>query len=233
MITFAHQLGFKLQNLLFFYLPCYPIKWNPTYTEIWIEPKKRLLPWASFIVFLPINFMLYGFSFVDFTYIHPRSDFSAVRIVIFFCTSTFLLICCFVMQMVLRNLELYISTYNQFLKLERNLISLYCGKKGSLCAPTNTAAFLLVMTAGSGIIPWFAVAPTIFGDCDAMYYILEQYVLDDPMYRSISQLILERLLRMTVLVPFLLEKYSYSYCIFVSSISSGRQYCRHFAYYGN
>lgn len=205
MITDAHVFGIMLQKWIFFYLPRFAVKWNVLYTEIqWNFPTWRLLPWAFLLSFLPINGVLRAFAAVDFTYIHSRPDFTTIHLLVNAAAPFILIIYCFFVVLTLWNIDLYLATFNQILRLERSLIGVFYKKLGRPVS-SDTGIFLILMTLTGGAIPLVVIVNDLLANYDPMYFILEQYVMEDPMYRSMQQYILSRLVRLVLLFPLFFE----------------------------
>lgn len=141
-----------------------------------------------------------------------------------FLAATTLYAICGVAYVCMKDPKVILQGYNIVLELERVLISKFYGTQKAYLLKNKIAndsgPLLILGTLFDGFAPFFMTFVAIIFNYDAAYYLMEQYLLDDPIFRSLAEIVGTLLLRAFILLPFMMESFRSS-TVFIMDVFIG------------
>lgn len=222
MISKVDKSCIKLHGLLFFYMPPFPITWDPSFSKV--QPTdvsdRQLAPWILSIIYIFLMGVLCLFSVIIYGWLCPTPDFHTFKILLNAAVSIFCFVGSFCAYLLVPNYKRLLSVYNEILTLECVLIKIYSSKPTApelaIQKPQSASkAALIIITLLTPAMPFLASVYILVTNIDIGYTFLEQYILPDPIYRNQAEVYIAAVFRVLILVPMFFEGVRTVSCVLI------------------
>lgn len=178
----------EFAQLFFFYLPPFPFHWNHNYSQLECRSRLFMIPWLIALLNIFLDFLACSWLVV----LHCRGMFSNVK---FTNQDSFSQACCvpilytisLLSCTVFRHGNSSLIGFNKILALCKRAelhYSKYFQKMNYLKERENRESlFLIVLVSQLPLTPWIMIVTCLAFNLESYYFLLEEYILTQPVWR--------------------------------------------------